>query len=104
MLKRWQRKLTPFECHFINTQAEWRICASDNLAIIVSDNGLSPGRQQAIIWTDAGILLIGPLGTNFDEILIGIQTFGQLVVIPLLKWPFIQEYDTEYFQISYDKC
>ena len=45
------------------------------LTIIASDNGLSPGRRQAIIWTNAGILLIGPLGTNFSEILIGIQTF-----------------------------
>ena len=41
-----------------------------------SDNGLSPGRRQAIIWTNAGILLIGPLGTNFSEILIGIQSFS----------------------------
>ena len=39
--------------------------------IIGSDNGLSPGRRQAIIWTNAAILLIGPLGTNFSEILIG---------------------------------
>ena len=46
------------------------------LIIIGSDNGLSPGRRQAIIWTIAGILLIGPLGTNFSEILIGIQTFS----------------------------
>ena len=46
------------------------------LTIIDSDNGLSPGRRQAIIWTNAGILLIGPLGTNFIEILIGIQTFS----------------------------
>ena len=46
------------------------------LTIIGSDNGLSPGRCQAIIWTNAGILLIGPLGTNFSEILIGIQTFS----------------------------
>ena len=45
------------------------------LTIIGSDNGLSPGRRQAIIWTNAGILLIGPLGTNFSYILIGIQTF-----------------------------
>ena len=37
-----------------------------------SDNGLSPGWRQAIIWTNAGILLIGPLGTNFSEILIEI--------------------------------
>ena len=45
------------------------ICNS-NLTIIGSDNGLSPDRRQAIIWTNAGILLIGPLGTNFSEILI----------------------------------
>ena len=45
-------------------------------AIVGSDNGLSPGRRQAIIWTNAGILLIGPLGTNFSEILVGIQTFS----------------------------
>ena len=43
-----------------------------NLTIIGSDNGLSPGRRQAIIWTNAGILLIGPLGTNLREILIEI--------------------------------
>ena len=34
------------------------------LAIIASDNDLSPSRRQAIIWISAGILLIGPLGTN----------------------------------------
>ena len=44
--------------------------------IIVLDNGLSPGRRQAIIWTNAGILLIGPLGTNFSESLIAILTFS----------------------------
>ena len=44
-----------------------------NLTIIASDYGLSPVRPQAIIWTNAGILLIGPLRTNFNEILIGIQ-------------------------------
>ena len=41
-------------------EAEWRIYASVNLVIIDSDNGLSPGRFQVIIWTNAGILLIGP--------------------------------------------
>ena len=51
------------------------ICVG-NLTIIGSDNGLSPRRRQAIIWINAGILLIGPLGTNFSEILIGIQTFS----------------------------
>ena len=49
------------------------ICVS-KLTIIGSDNGLSPGRRQAIIWTNDGILLIGALGTNFSEILIEIQT------------------------------
>ena len=47
-----------------------------NLTIIGPDNGLSPGRHQAILWTNAGILLIGPCGTNFSEILIGIHTFS----------------------------
>ena len=39
------------------------ICVS-NLTTITSDNGLSPGRCQAITWTNAGILLIGPSGTT----------------------------------------
>ena len=47
-----------------------------NLTNIGSDNDLSPGRRQAIIWTNVGILLIGPLGTNFSEILITIHTFS----------------------------
>ena len=51
------------------------ICVS-KLTIIGSDNGLSPDRRQAIIWTNAGLLLIGPLGTNFSEILIEILKFS----------------------------
>ena len=51
----------------------WRIY---NLTIIGSDNGLSPGRCQAIIWTNAGILLIGPSGKNFSEIFIKINKFS----------------------------
>ena len=51
------------------------ICVG-KLTTIGSDNGLSPGRRQAIIWTNVAILLIGPLGTNFSEILIRIQTFS----------------------------
>ena len=34
-----------------------------NVTIVGSDNGLSPGRRQAIIWTTSGILLIGPSET-----------------------------------------
>ena len=51
------------------------ICVG-NLNVIDSDNGLSPGRRQAIIWTNSGILLIGPLATNFSEIVIEIQAFS----------------------------
>ena len=51
------------------------ICVSD-LTSIGSDNGLSPGRRQAIIRTNAGILLIGPLGTNFSETFIEIKMFS----------------------------
>ena len=51
------------------------ICVS-KLTIIGSDTGLSPGRCQAIIWTNAGILLIRTLGTNFREILGEINSFS----------------------------
>ena len=39
------------------------ICVS-NPIIIGSDNGLSPERRQAIIWTNAGVLLIRLLRKN----------------------------------------
>ena len=45
-----------------------QICIS-NLSIIHSDNGLSPGQCRDIIWTNAGTMLIGKLGTNFNEII-----------------------------------
>ena len=75
-------KKTLQRCHQITAMSEslthWgrvtHICVSD-LTSIGSDNGLSPGRRRAIIRTNAGILLIGPLGTNFSEILVGNQTF-----------------------------
>ena len=38
-----------------------------NLTIIDSDKGLSPGQRQAIIWTNVGILLIGPLEEIFNQ-------------------------------------
>ena len=67
------------------------ICVG-KLTIIGSDNGLSPGRRQAIIRTSAGILLIGPLGTNFSELLIGIQALSftkmHLKISSAKRWPF----------------
>ena len=47
-----------------------------NLTNIGSYNGLSPGQRKAIIWTNAGILLFWPLGTNISEMLIEIYTFS----------------------------
>ena len=62
-----------------NTLTHWgrvtHICFS-KLTIIGSGNGLSPGRRQAIIWTNSGILVIRTLGTNFSEILGEIHSFS----------------------------
>ena len=69
------RKQSPDKYHLTHWDRVTHICVG-NLTIIGSDNGLSPGRRQAIIRINAGILLIGPLGTNFSEIQIGIQTFS----------------------------
>ena len=49
-------------------------CVSES-TITGTANGLAPGQHQAIIWTNAGILSIGLLGTNFNEILIEIHAF-----------------------------
>ena len=46
------------------------------MTIIVPDNGLSPDRRQAIIWTNTGMLLIRTLETNFSEILSEIHIFS----------------------------
>ena len=64
------------------------ICIS-KIITVGSDNGLSPGRCQAIIWTNAGILSIGPLGTNFGEIVIDVQSFSSKkmhLIMSSAKW------------------
>ena len=67
------------------------ICVG-NLTTIGSDKGLSPDWRQAIIWTNTGILLIGPWGTKFGEILIKILTFSFMKMdlkVSSAKWrPF----------------
>ena len=67
------------------------ICVS-KLTIIGSNNGLSHGRRQAIIWTNARVLFIVPLGTNFSEILTKLLTFSfkkmRLKVSSAKWWPF----------------
>ena len=66
-----------FTTVIILTHWGWVIhkCIS-KVTITGSDNGLSPGRSQAIIWTNTGIWLIGTLQTNFSEILIQIHIFS----------------------------
>ena len=76
---------------WVNSLGPSDICVS-KLSIIGSDNGLSPGRRQAIIRNNAGILLIRPLGTNFSEILIEILIFSfkkmSLKVLSAKRRPF----------------
>ena len=64
-------------CNYELTHWSWEMhIYVSKLTIISSDNGLSPGRRQAIIWTNAGISLIGPLVTNLSEILIEFHSFS----------------------------
>ena len=67
------------------------ICVG-KIIIIGSDNGLAPGRRQAIIQTNAGILLIRTLGTKFNEILNETHTFSfkkMYLKMSSVKWcPF----------------
>ena len=93
------------QCLFNGTLRIWRlnfttlthlpqccIYASVSLVSIGSDNGLPPGRRQAIIWTNADILSIGPQGTYFNEILFEIQIFSfkkmRLNMSSAKWWPF----------------
>ena len=68
----WMRNYTPWIYGFLGTYFErnsvsppithWgrttHICVG-KLTIVGSDDGLSPGRRQAIIWTNAGIWTLG---------------------------------------------
>ena len=64
-----------------------------NWVSIGSNNGMSPIRRQAIIWTNVGLLSIGPLATNFSEFFfIKIQNFSftkmLLNILSVKWWPF----------------
>ena len=82
-------------CLSLNVLTQWGWVTHigiGNLTIIGQDNGLSPDRHQAIIWNNAGILLIGPLKTNFSEIFVKIQAFSfkkrHLKMSSGKWWPF----------------
>ena len=83
------------------------ICVSELIGT-GSGNGLSPVLHQAITWTNADLLSIGPLGTNFIEIWIKIQKFSFLKM-PLkmlsAKWqPFCLGGDELINRNTKDRC
>ena len=71
MLLKWPRtdQSKTKTCHWGRVA---HICVS-KLTIIGSDNGLSPGRRQAIVWTNARILLIRPPKGRINNILALVQ-------------------------------
>ena len=96
-------------CYFTETTSvvilnHWgrvtHICVS-KLTIICSDNGLSPGRRQAITRTNAGILVIGPLRTNFSENVNGIQHFHSRKWVWKCRMGNVGHFDSA---STYDMC
>ena len=80
----------------------------NTITIIESDNGSSPGRRQAIIWTSAAILLIEHLGTNFNEIVIEILIFSfkkmHLKRSSAKWWPFRHILNVSNMLLLMPKC
>ena len=77
----------------------------NELVMIGSDNVLSPGRRQAFIWNNVGILLTESLGTNFSENFNEIYSFSfgkmHLKISPENNWPFCLGLDVFIRQASY---
>ena len=74
----WRLPLAQLACHgmcLTHCSRVTHICIN-NLTIIGSDNGLSPGRCQVIIWTNDEMFSIQTLGKNFNEILIKFHIFS----------------------------
>ena len=55
------------ENHYVKSSPPSTAYMSVNRTSIGSEDGLSPIKRQAIIWNNAGISLIGPMETNFNE-------------------------------------
>ena len=75
--------------NIVSIEAEWRIYASLSTPSLIQMMACrlvgAKGRRQAIIWTSAGILLIGRLGTTFNKISIAIYTFSFKLLFALLS-------------------
>ena len=68
ILRIWQEAHSVLTHLLINASANW--------VSIGSGNDLSLVRHQAINWTNAALVSIGPLWTNFTDTLIEIQMFS----------------------------
>ena len=66
----------PTRYHHLYILGRVTLICTRKLTVIGSDDGLQPGRHQAIIWTNAEILWIGTLGLNFGESLDEIHIFS----------------------------
>ena len=64
-----------FKCIFLNEDISISIRISLKFVLEVPIDNKPPGRHQVIIWTNAGILFIEFLGTNFNEISIKVYEF-----------------------------
>ena len=85
----WHKNLMRYDADVLTHWGRVTHICVGNLTNIGSDNGLSPSRRQAIIWNNDGILFIGPLGTNFSEILFAIYKFSFKKMRSSGKWrPF----------------
>ena len=63
---------------WVGLKGGWGIYASVKYTITSSDNGLAPDRRQAVIWTNAGLVVAWLLGTYFSKIITWIQTFSYI--------------------------
>ena len=81
--------------------SESSYASMDWLGNIDSDNGLSPGRRQAVARTNADVLLAGPLGTHFSETLIIFFVKIRHIKILSSKWyTFLFRPQYDYIQLA----
>ena len=74
LISQWIRKCF---CVILTQWGRWvSIHTSIPSVIIGSDNGMSPARCQAIIWTNAALLSIRPWGIKVSEFVIESETFS----------------------------
>ena len=76
-------------CHVLSNAysfiTQLGICASMNQVIIGSNKSISPLRNQTIFEANSRLLLIGLLGTNFDDILMKIHFLYKMMNLKLFS-------------------